>query len=65
MTLKSHNRNRWLIPSKSDGCSFIHDYYNLIQEYNSKEEKSREIFLKKEEVLCKYFHNLIQHVNNE
>ena len=53
------------MPSKSDGCSFIHDDYNLIQEYNSKEEKSREIFLKKEEVLCKYFHNLIQHVNNE
>ena len=31
--LKSHNRNRWLIPSKSIGYSFIHDdsnYFSLI-----------------------------------
>ena len=53
------------MPSKSDGCSFIHNDYNLIQEYNFKEEKSGEKFQKKEEVLSKYFHNLIQHVNNE
>ena len=43
-TLKLHNRNRWLIPSKKDGYSFIHDDYNLIQEYNFKEEKSGEKF---------------------
>ena len=29
------------IQSKSDDYNFIHDDYNLIQVYNSKEEKSR------------------------
>ena len=51
--LKSQKSNRWLIPRESDGFSFINDDYNLIQEYNSKEEKSRWTFLKKRRSIVK------------
>ena len=57
--LKSHNRNRQLIPSKSIGYSFIHNdsnYFSLIKkkkkkEYNFKGEKSTIFFFEKRRII--------------